>query len=1010
MSQAPSSLPSAAGILEVVPEAYVRLDSQFRYTFVNPAAERHLGKTRADLLGKVIWEVCPDLLGTPWEGCYRRAMDGRATVVFEGFREPQQRWNAIAVTPEAEGGIVIHLTDVTERRRAEDALRERDAVLSEAQRIAHVGSWSWELPIGAAVCAWTPETYRVFGVSPDTFVPSIEGFQGLIHPDDRAAMQGWIDACLAGKAPPDLEFRVRLEGGGIRHILSRGHLVKDAANKPIRMIGIAQDITERNQAEAALIDSAAMLNEAGRTAKVGGWKLDLDSNALTWTRQVYLIHEVEDSFVPTVEKAIGFYAPGSRPAIQQAVERAMEHGEAFDLELEIVTARNRRRWVHAIGSVRTQERGARVLSGTFQDITERKRGEKALQESEARYREFVDNSPIGIYRTAPDGQILFANPALLRMLGYSSFAEIADSNLEESAYGPGRERAEFQRIVEEEGQVRNFEAAWARRDGSVVHVRDSARAIRDADGAVLYYDGTVEDITERKRAEEEGARIEAQFHQAQKMESVGRLAGGVAHDFNNLLTVINGYSQMALGKLGANDPLRDSLAEIYKAGERAAGLTRQLLAFSRKQVLEPRRLDINRVVDEMRPMLERMMGEDVEVRVALHAEGATIHADPHQLEQVVMNLAVNSRDAMPRGGKLLIETASVHRDENCARLYPESRPGRYVRLAVSDTGVGLDEATKARIFEPFFTTKGVGKGTGLGLSMVQGIVAQSGGYVEVYSEMGNGTTFKIYLPALDDAASDVATPAAVPAAGGTETVLVVEDQAEVRMYATAVLDDYGYRVISAGNGSEALALCGRERIDLLLTDVVMPHVGGRELADKLAKLQPGMKVLFMSGYTDDAIVHHGVLEEGAKFIQKPFSPEELAGKVRATLGAPAPARAVRILVADDEAGVRGFLRTVLAGGGYEVTVVADGKQALEQARAGDVDLVITDLVMPEQEGIGTIRALRRDMPGVKIIAISGAFGGQYLKAAEMLGADGILRKPVSAESLLAKVSDVLKAA
>jgi CheY-like chemotaxis protein len=502
-------------------------------------------------------------------------------------------------------------------------------------------------------------------------------------------------------------------------------------------------------------------------------------------------------------------------------------------------------------------------------------------------------------------------------------------------------------------------------------------------------------------------RLEQQFHHAQKMESIGRLAGGVAHDFNNLLTVINGYSRMLLRKLKAGDPLRDSLEEIYKAGERAEGVTRQLLAFSRKQVLEPRRLDINRVVEDMRPMLERLVGEDIEVRVALHAEGGTIHADPHQLEQVVMNLVVNARDAMPGVGKLLVETACVERDESYVRSHPEAHVGRYVMLAVSDTGVGMDEETKRRIFEPFFTTKPTGKGTGLGLAMVQGIVAQSGGYIEVYSEKGEGTTFKVYLPALAEPATAGFPASAAPVTGGKETVLVVEDQVEVLAYAVAVLKEYGYWVIPAGTAGEALLLCEREQhIDLVLTDIIMPNLNGRELAERLEKLRPGIRVLFMSGYTDDAIVQRGVLEHNAKFIQKPFSPEELAGKVREMLGPPVPA--ARIVVADDEAGVRSFLRKVLEDSGYEVIEAADGRQALKQARAGHVNLVITDLVMPEQEGLETIQALRRDLPGVRIIAISGAFGGQFLKAAGWLGADAVLDKPVSAEALLAMVTKVLK--
>ena len=294
-------------------------------------------------------------------------------------------------------------------------------------------------------------------------------------------------------------------------------------------------------------------------------------------------------------------------------------------------------------------------------------------------------------------------------------------------------------------------------------------------------------------------------------------------------------------------------------------------------------MDINRVVEEMRPLLERLMGEDVEVGVAFCPEGGTIYADPHQLEQVVMNLAVNSRDAMPSGGKFLIETARTELDGSCARPHPAARAGRYIMLSVSDTGVGMNHATKERIFEPFFTTKGVGKGTGLGLAMVQGIVAQSGGYIEVDSQKGRGTTFKICLPAAAEGAADAVRQSAARPLGGKETILVVEDQAEVRRFAVAVLKGYGYRVIPMETASEALLVCEREPVDLVLTDVVMPNINGWELATRLGKLQPGIKMLFMSGYTDDVIARYGVLEEGAKFIQKPFGPDELAEKVRAVL-------------------------------------------------------------------------------------------------------------------------------
>jgi signal transduction histidine kinase/ActR/RegA family two-component response regulator len=387
------------------------------------------------------------------------------------------------------------------------------------------------------------------------------------------------------------------------------------------------------------------------------------------------------------------------------------------------------------------------------------------------------------------------------------------------------------------------------------------------------------EVAERKSAEE-------QLRQAQKMEAVGMLAGGVAHDFNNLLTAINGHSDLAMRRLKQDDPLYDKLEKIKKAGDRAAALTHQLLAFSRKQILQPKVLDLNQIVFEMNKMLQPLIGEDIDLLTKLKPDLGMIKADPGQLEQVLMNLSVNARDAMPRGGKLTIETANVYLDEEYASRHLSITPGWYVMLAVSDTGTGMDAEMQARIFDPFFTTKEVGKGTGLGLSTVYGIVKQSGGNIWVYSELGRGTTFKVYLPCVDRCAE-------VPESGidhnqlseGNETVLLVEDEEMVREMAKEILEESGYQVLEARHGHEALLIAEQYRghIHLMLSDVVMPQMSGRELAEQFAPLRKEMKVLYMSGYTDDAIVHHGVLDEGTAFIEKPFTPNTLARKVRETL-------------------------------------------------------------------------------------------------------------------------------
>ena len=397
----------------------------------------------------------------------------------------------------------------------------------------------------------------------------------------------------------------------------------------------------------------------------------------------------------------------------------------------------------------------------------------------------------------------------------------------------------------------------------------------------------IRDISERKRAEKEKENLETQFRQAQKMEAVGQLTGGIAHDFNNLLTIINGYTEMLLQTLPAADPQRDNAVQIKEAGERAVLLTRQLLAFSRKQMLQPKVMDLNAVVTNIDKMLTRTIGEDIQLAAVLMPRLGRVKADPGQIEQVVMNLAVNARDAMPQGGKLTIETANVELDENFAQRHAVVKPGRYVMLAVSDTGCGMDAETQQRIFEPFFTTKGLGKGTGLGLATAYGIVKQSGGSIWVYSEVGQGTTFKIYLPQVEEEA-DTVLPSAVRAAPltGTETILLVEDDAPLRKLAHAILKKGGYAVLSAGHSDEAFQVCAGHTgpIHLLVSDVVMPGMGGHELAERMRSAYPDMKVLYLSGYTDDTVVRHGVLDRSMAFLQKPFTALGLLRKVREVLG------------------------------------------------------------------------------------------------------------------------------
>src|SRR5882762_1119115 len=536
---------------------------------------------------------------------------------------------------------------------------------------------------------------------------------------------------------------------------------------------------------------------------------------------------------------------------------------------------------------------------------------RARRESEASYSALVQQAPLGIYRSTPVGRFVSANAALVRMLGYSTADELLALDMARDVYADPDER---RRLVEHDTYTDKvydeLEATWKKQDGTRIRVQLSVRASRDKDGRVEFYEAFVRDITTQRQ-------LEAQLAQSQKMGAIGRLAGGVAHDFNNLLTVILSYSELLLEDLPQGSATREDIGQIRKAAQGASELTRQLLAFSRQQVLQPKVVDPNAAVTGIERLLGRVLREDIQLSCTLAPDAGTVRVDPGQLEQVLMNLAVNARDAMPRGGRLTIETANVDLDETYMQAHPLAAAGRYVMLAVTDTGMGMDAATQAQIFEPFFTTKEVGQGTGLGLATVQGIVQQSGGFIWVYSEPNHGTCFKVYLPRVDEPVSAAASES-VERTRGTETVLVVEDVAAVRAVARKMLERYGYRVLDAADGEAAVRIAdgSGEQIHLLLTDVVMPNLNGRDLAALFAQTRPTTKVLFMSGYTDDAIVRHGILEEGLAYLQKPFTPESLARKVRAVLDRGA-ASSAWVLVVDDQADVRTSLKVIaISGGGF----------------------------------------------------------------------------------------------
>jgi PAS domain S-box-containing protein len=884
------------------------------------------------------------------------------------------------------------LADALTSLLAYRAVRESESKLGEAQRIAHVGYWDYDPAADRII--WSDETYRIFGLSPQSCVIDKPLLRQMIPPEDWQMMEQAITEALQGGLRYDVEYRARRPDGEVRFVHSHGDVTLEKPGRPRRMFGTIQDITERRQAEDRLRASEARFRtfvdhatDAFSLHDRQGTILDVNSQAcetlgyardelIGMTPFAYAIdldqarheqitarldagemiafdtrHRRKDGTLFPVDVRIRpFWEDGRRFAVslvrdiseqkraQEALilfrslidnandgievvdpetaryldvneEACRAHGYSRDEYLaltvpEIDPVIGARPWRETWEEL--QRFGIRVFDSqhrrkdgsvfpvevnvsyirldrdyvlaVVRDITERKRAQRALVESHSLLNAVVEGTADAVFIKDLQGRYLMINSAGARALGKKVEEVIGKSDWDLFSPDTAKAIVERDRQVMATGESHIFEETATVAGGSRMF-SSTKSAKRDEHGQVTGLIGIARDVTDLKRLEE-------QFRQAQKMEAVGRLAGGVAHDFNNLLTVINGCSELVFNRLRADDPSRELLSQIQKSGERAANLTRQLLAFSRKQVLQPQVVSLNSLVRELLKFLKRLIGEDIEIALVPGAALGLTKIDPGQFEQAVINLAVNARDAMPQGGRLTIETRNVDLDGAYAEHHPEVKPGRYVLVSVSDSGHGMDDATKVHIFEPFFTTKGPGKGTGLGLSIVYGFVKQSEGHIEVYSEMGHGTTFKVYLPrASETAPSRKSSPTLVKLPKGTETVLLVEDEDGVRALGKAVLQSGGYKVLEARNGQEAIRVAQEHAgpIHILVTDMVMPRMSGRQLVDLLAPMRPKMGILFVSGYTDEVVLRHDLLGAGVAFLEKPFTPISLARKIREVL-------------------------------------------------------------------------------------------------------------------------------
>jgi two-component system cell cycle sensor histidine kinase/response regulator CckA len=771
-------------------------------------------------------------------------------------------------------------TENTERKRVEETLRESEEKFRQfADNITDV---FWMTSPDLSAIHYVSAGYElIWGRSTESLYTNPHQWVEAILSEDRERAFGVFARLMENVPEVSVEYRVARPDGTVRWVHDRGFQVRDSAGNLLRLAGIATDITERKQSEEVLQRQKTELQVL----------FDLTPAMIFFKDTENGILRVNKRLAEMIGKSVEEIEGKPSPEIL-----SQEEAKYYADDLEVIHSRMPKLGI--VETIRDRE-GKEVLVQTdkvpvcdqagkvtgivvmCQDITERNRAEEALRllnSAVVQSREAILITDAAL--DLPGPKIVFVNPAFTQMTGYTAAEAIGRTP--RILQGSRTDKTVLNRLRQnlERGEVFEGEVINYRKDGKEFDLEWQITPLRDTSGKITHFLAIQRDITTRKR-------FEAQLFQSQKMETVGKLAGGVAHEFNSIMTAIIGQSEFLLDDLPAGSPLGKNALEIRRAAGRAATLTRQLLAYGRKQLLQPENLDLNQVIGSMEGMFHHLMGGNVDMQIVPGHALQSVQADAGQIEQVIMNMAINARDAMPNGGKLMLETANISIDEESVGRYPEMKPGDYVMLAITDTGLGMSPEVKARAFEPFFSTKEVGRGTGLGLSTCYGIIKQSGGHISVYSEPARGATFKIYLP-------QVERPTRIPIQRldapdlprGTETVLLVEDDPALREMASILLRRLGYTVLAAANGMEALSLKQQRdigHIDLLFTDIVMPHMSGKELSERVQAVYPQTKVLFTSAYTENAILHQGVLNKGLALLQKPFTPSALAHKLRAVL-------------------------------------------------------------------------------------------------------------------------------
>ncbi len=866
------------------------------FTKINPAFSRLLGYTEAELLGKPFLEfIHPDDIESTQRVVKDQLRVGQTVFHFENrYRTVKGKyiWLDWTSHPKPEKGITFAIArDITDQKRSEELIKQYQRELELTLNATTDGIWKWNFITNEM--EFSVSWYTMLGYEPNEFPTSFENWIALIHPDDRDRALSVATEYL--KIKPDTyenEFRLRMKSGDYRWIQATGRVVeRTPEGEALRIIGSHRDITENKQAEDALQRSEAQHKEAQKVAHLGHWNLNLDTMTPAWSDEIFRIFGFDPGTdEPSFANHEAITHPEDWPLLNNAIMVAVEKGNPFDIEFRIIRPDAELRWMRAIGHVNVDENGKSTeVFGTAQDITDLKETELSFIESENRFALAMDAAQDGLYDWNLETNEIYYSPGWKRMLGYGDNELPNDFSVWEKLTDPEDVKRSWKMQQDVINRIRDrfqIEFKMKHKDGHWIDVFSRASAIFDDSGKAIRMIGTHVDITERKQEAMKRKALETQLLQSQKMESIGRLAGGIAHDFNNILTSVTSNISLALMDMASNDPLRETFLEINTAVSRAVELTNQLLAFGRKRISDERIVDVNWVLDDVGKMIRRILGEDVDFQILPETDLGAVKMDYSHLEQILLNLAVNARDAMPDGGKLVISTKNVHLGKKDSDRFPNASSSDYIRLSVSDNGHGIDEQDLPNIYDPFFTTKPIGKGTGLGLSMVHGLVAQAKGFIDVDTSPGKGTTFNLYFPRINEKPESYErVHLKAPLSKGTETLLLVEDESSVMNIMKKILKPLGYTILKASNGLEALDISEKyaDRIDLLITDIVMPGMNGRDLAEKLAVDRKEMKVLYISGYPREHISAEGKLKDGINFQEKPFTPAMLATRVRSIL-------------------------------------------------------------------------------------------------------------------------------